>query len=252
VPISFETDRFLVKTVENATELTRVQKLRHDVFYSEIIIRKKLLGLDKDKYDHMADHLVVLERATGNPVATYRMICSTYSKHFYSESEFNVDNILALPGDKLELGRACVRKDYRKGIMIVLLWRALSLYLKATGAHYMFGCSSVQTLSVPEIAKVHAILSRSHLAPEAVRTWPRPKHTIKNFADYVRAWDKVELVDPKAAIAGMIPPLLQLYLDVGSVICGEPAIDRSFKCADFLTLLDIESVPPGIRKKYNV
>jgi putative hemolysin len=252
VPLEFDTDKFVVKTVETNHELKRVLQLRYQVFYGEMIDRVKLSRIDRDKFDAKADHLVVIEKQTGDIVATSRLFCSTFSKRFYSETEFDIDALKAMPGDKLELGRACVRRDYRKGVMIILLWRAISHYLKATGAQFMFGCSSVKTVSVPEIAKLHAILSREYLAPPPYRVFPRPKHRIKRFDEYLRPWENVELVDPKRAISELIPPLLHLYLDVGSMICGEPALDKSFKCADFLTLLDIAKMPEAMRKRYNL
>lgn len=250
VPISFETDKFLVKTVENSQELKRALKLRYEVFYEEVIDRAKFIRIDRDKFDPKADHLVVIEKSTGDTVATYRLLCSTYAKHFYSATEFDMDAILALPGDKVELGRACVRKDYRKGIMVILLWRAIALYLKVTGSRYLFGCSSIKTLSVPEIAKVHSILMRSHAAPIDTRVYPLPKYRIRNFDEYLAPWSNVDLVEPRRAIQDILPPLVHLYLDVGGMICGEPALDKSFKCADLFTLLDSENTPPAVRKRY--
>ena len=38
----------------------------------------------------------------------------------------------------------------------------------------------------------------------------------------------------------LIPPLLKSYLKAGSKVCGEPALDRKFRCVDFLTILDVK------------
>jgi putative hemolysin len=40
------------------------------------------------------------------------------------------------------------------------------------------------------------------------------------------------------------------YLAVGAQICGPPAIDREFKTIDFLTLLDLPSLPERIIERY--
>lgn len=252
VPLELDTEKFVVKTVENSRELKRVLRLRYDVYYKELIERNRIRKVDRDRFDARCDHLAVIEKASNEVVATYRLFCSSFAKRFYSETEFDIDAIKELPGDKLELGRACVRKDYRKGVMIILLWRAISHYLRATGARYLFGCSSVKTISIPQIAKVYAILSRMHLAPPQYRVYPRPRHRIRDLAEHTCVWDNVELVDPGRSIADILPPLLHLYLELGSMICGEPALDRSFRCADFLTLLDIEKLPPNTRKRYNL
>ncbi|MCB5295473.1 MAG: hypothetical protein LHW52_02880, partial [Candidatus Cloacimonetes bacterium] len=39
-----------------------------------------------------------------------------------------------------------------------------------------------------------------------------------------------------------IPSLLNSYLKAGAKVCGSPALDRSFKCIDFLTLLDVSEL----------
>jgi putative hemolysin len=252
VPLQFETDKFVVKTVDSTPELKRVLKLRYDVYYRELIERDKIFRIDRDRFDKRGDHIVVIERSSGDFIATYRLFCSTFSKRFYSETEFDIDAIKELPGHKLELGRACVRRDYRKGVMIILLWRAIAQYLQATGAKYLFGCSSVKTMSVPEIAKVYALLAREYLSQPIYRVYPKARHRIRDFDEHVRVWDDVELVDSKRAIAHAAPPLLQLYFDIGSVICGQPALDRSFRCADFLTLLDIDQMPASARKRYGL
>jgi putative hemolysin len=40
----------------------------------------------------------------------------------------------------------------------------------------------------------------------------------------------------------MIPSLLHSYLRIGAKVCGIPALDKSFRCIDFLTLLDVREL----------
>jgi putative hemolysin len=47
-----------------------------------------------------------------------------------------------------------------------------------------------------------------------------------------------------------IPKLLRAYMGIGAKICGPPALDRSFKTIDFLTTLDLESMPPLARQRF--
>jgi putative hemolysin len=47
-----------------------------------------------------------------------------------------------------------------------------------------------------------------------------------------------------------IPKLLRAYLTLGAKICGPPALDRQFKTIDFLTLLDLETMPLLARQKF--
>ena len=50
--------------------------------------------------------------------------------------------------------------------------------------------------------------------------------------------------------SGKTPKLLRAYLSVGAKICGPPALDRQFKTIDFLTLLDLEALPPAARQRF--
>ena len=40
------------------------------------------------------------------------------------------------------------------------------------------------------------------------------------------------------------------YLTLGANICGPPALDCQFKTIDFLTLLDLETLPPLARQRF--
>ncbi len=79
-------------------------------------------------------------------------------------------------------------------------------------------------------------LAASHLAPEGWRTQPQP-----GFECPLEAGDRS---------APRVPKLLGAYLAIGARICGPPAIDREFKTIDFLTLLDLQSLPVHVVQKY--
>jgi putative hemolysin len=58
-------------------------------------------------------------------------------------------------------------------------------------------------------------------------------------------------VDPNAPSKQFdVPPLLKAYFKAGARICSEPAIDRKFKCADFLVVLDTEQIEQSYRERY--
>jgi putative hemolysin len=42
--------------------------------------------------------------------------------------------------------------------------------------------------------------------------------------------------------------LLNSYLKSGAVVCGRPALDKSFKCIDFLTLLDVRDLKGSAKR----
>ena len=249
VPVHAEIRNFIVKTVDSADELESILRLRYKVFYKEFLEKRRLIALDIDQFDLICDHLMIIEKRTNACVGTYRLNCSLFNSRFYSETEFSMASIVGLPSVKLELGRACIHKDYRKGILLTLLWRGLGEYIKATDTKFLFGCSSVKTMDPLEIAAVHSYLMSHHASPHEHRAVPHEPYEVKAFPLYANL---VRTLNPEIVrqhAERLIPTLLSSYLKAGAVICGDPALDREFKCVDFLTLLDIEhSANPSIRR----
>jgi putative hemolysin len=248
VKLLVERDRFIIKTVENHEELTKVLRLRYDVFYRELLEERHAFEMDIDKFDFTCDHLIIVDKKTDTFIGTYRLISSLFSNKFYSETEFNLENVIAQPGIKLELGRACVHRDYRTGSSIALLWRGITEYMKETNTKYMFGCSSVKSTDNIEIAAIYKNLCHSYLAAPQCQVTPKRKFKIKEFETIATSISK-EIEDEAAE---KIPPLIKSYLNMGGLICGEPAYDKNFKCADLFTLFNVDSLSDKVHKKYKI
>ena len=144
--IKYETDDFLVTTAKSGRNVTKVLELRHAISVKEWQGRSFFHGLDMDEYDLSADHLMIIDKRQNQIAGTYRLISSKLTQNFYSASEFDISRFLKTPGTKLELGRACVRPEYRDGITIDLSWRGLPRYAFATGPDILFVCTSIQTI----------------------------------------------------------------------------------------------------------
>lgn len=248
VPLLIESNKFVIKTVENIFELEKALNLRYEVFYKETLNKDNFSRTDIDKFDSICDHLIILDKKHNTVVGTYRFISSTFSDKFYSETEFAIDQVKNAEGIKLELGRACVHRDYRNGIGIALLWKGLSEYFRKINAKYLFGCSSIGTTNIVEISLIYKYIKELYLSPENFRVFPKEKHRIKELDYYLGAFDKFAI--KAESIEDFIPPLLKSYLKAGSVICGEPALDKKFKCADFFTVLDLEVLSKSFEKRY--
>lgn len=250
IRIEIERGNFIIKTVENARELEQVLKLRFEVFYQELLDKKAVITKDIDEFDFICDHLVIFDKEKQKYAGTYRLNLSIFSKRFYSAQEFNIKNFLNLPGIKLELGRACVDKQYRTGVIISMLWRGLVEYIKLSGTRYLFGCSSVKTMDKKEVALLYLYLMEHFKAPDVLMVEPTRNFRIPSFTEYTR---QLILDDQSASVAqSLIPPLLNFYLKSGAFVCGEPALDKSFKCVDFFTVLDMNNLKKSIEKKYDV
>jgi len=249
VRILFENRKYIVKTVSDGDELEKALQLRYDVFYEEILHKHKLRRIDKDGLDLKCDHMVIVERESGTFVGTYRLICSLFTRKFYSAKEFAIKDVLKLPGVKLELGRACIHKDYRNAMLIAMLWKGISEYIKATDARYLFGCSSIKTMDADQIASVYLYLKQNLQLNDSLKVRPRGRFRIRKFAANLAAYENEgrPAADTKSEL---LPPLLKSYLKAGAVVCGFPALDKSFRCVDFFTLMNISAVDEKYDKKF--
>lgn len=243
--IDFTRGDFQVKTVRSNRDLRQVQSLRYDVFHREFKQSKFPFGLDLDRFDAWSDHLVIVDRKTGCFVGTYRLLLEDRAPYFYSETEFDMHALKALPGKKLELSRACIHRDYRNGVIIGLLWRGLVHYIQAAGVDYLFGMSSLKSTDPSEIARVYQSLSSSGSIDEMVPVRPTGQFVIPGFHGLVDLVSRELPPDPE-----MVPPLLRSYIRAGAKVIGEPALDKEFRCADFVTLLEMSKLGKAYERKF--
>ena len=248
IVVFYENEHFIIKSVENAHELEQALNLRYEVFYREVLNKRARLQIDVDGFDFICDHLIIIDKKTENVIGTYRFISSTYSDRFYSETEFDIDNIKIAKGNKLELGRACVHRDFRSGAVINLLWRGVSEYMKKVESKYLFGCSSIHTTNVFDIGLVYKYFKTLNYAPDELRVYPNDEYRLKRFDMYLDTIGDINGQEDK--IKNLIPTLLKSYIRMGSKVCGEPALDCKFRCADFFTILDLEQLNLSFVKKY--
>lgn len=246
--VDFTVRNFQVKTVDSAQELRQVLALRRTVFHREFAGRWLSLKSDRDSFDAEADHLAIFDRRAGKVAGVYRLITSQAERSFYSATEFDIAGLLALPGRKVELSRACIARPYRNGIVIALLWRGLAEYAKAAGADYLFGLSSINTVDPFAIAKVHAHFLRAGLVDDSFRTAPTRKFRIQGFQETLAAVAHDVTAEDEGE--ALVPSLLKTYIKAGARICSQPVIDRDFNCADWLTVLDMRQLREAYGRKF--
>jgi putative hemolysin len=247
-PQSYELDqgRFRVRFARAAEEVESALRLRYQVFNLELgegLDASRDTGLDEDGFDRVCHHLIVEDRAKGKTVGTYRM--QTYemassNRWFYSAGEFDLCTIpLGVLEQCVEIGRACVAKEYRNRQVLFLLWRGLAGYMQWSGKRYLFGCSSL-TSQNPAVGRkaLEQLASAGHAHPSL---WVEP-----------HPWMDCRLEPADEEVAGEvgIPILFTTYLRYGAKVLGPPALDREFKTIDFLTLLDIDGLPPDLRRLF--
>lgn len=252
VTFSFERGHFTVKTAETGAELEQCLKLRFEVFHREYMNKRRTVGIDIDKLDFACDHLVIVDQRVNRVIGTYRMNSSLFTDTFYSETEFVMPRLTAFEGNKLELGRACIDKEFRNGTVITLLWRGIAEYIQRTETKYLFGCGSIKTMDPLEIGLVTKYLIDTDQLTYDFAVEPTKKYKVKQLAKVLEYIEMNPYVYQRDEVEKMIPPLFQAYTRLGAKICGEPAIDRDFHCIDFLTLVKIDEMNPLVKGKYKV
>jgi putative hemolysin len=226
----------------NAAEIRAAQALRFEVFNLELnegLAQSYASGLDEDPFDAVCDHLIVEHLPSHQIVGTYRLQTGENAAAklgYYSAQEFDFNIFKLLRAEIIELGRACVHIQHRNLVVLGMLWKGIADYAQQRGACYLLGCSSITSQDPAVGASAYTELCRKNLASPQWRTRPLP-----------------EFDCPLNHLAGeevKIPKLLRAYLGVGAKICGPPALDRSFKTIDFLTMLDLENLPPLARQRF--
>jgi putative hemolysin len=231
-----------VRLAVDATDVQRAQALRFQVFNLELnegLPQSFENQRDADLFDAVCDHLLVEHVPTAQVVGTYRLQTGRRAAKnlgYYSAQEFEFDVFESARGELIELGRACVHRQHRNLVVLGLLWKGIAEYAQQRDARYLIGCSSINSQDPAIGAAAYAELYRRHLAAHEFRAYPRP--------EYECCLDQLA-PDPPA-----IPKLLRAYLTIGAKICGPPALDREFRTIDFLTLLDLQSVPPLVRSRF--
>ncbi len=227
-----------VTLAQSAQDLDAVTRLRYEVFNLELgsgLASSHGTGHDRDQFDLACDHLMVRHLASDRVVGTYRLqTAARAAAHFgfYCANEFDP---FALPSDVvadgIELGRACVHHDFRNRRVLLLLWRGLASYLRATRKRYLFGCCSLPTTCPVEARGAERGLRE-------MGAW----HPIWQ----VPAAGGAEVPPPLdlAQAAPALPALFRTYLRFGATVCGGPVIDRMFGTVDFFVVLDRERLTP--------
>jgi len=248
ITVNISRKNFTVRTAETAADIKDIMRLRYEVFHREYMGKKFPIGFDFDEHDINADHLMIIDNRNQVVVGTYRMILCRSSEKFYSQAEFNLNQFLLSPGAKLELGRACIKKSYRSGILVHLLWRGISEYISRANVEHVFGCSSVKTTDVTDSARLMAALTLAGHTANGFNISPTAPYTMPGFdEEYAR---QLNIGQTLADVADILPSLVHAYLSMGGKIHGAPALDRDYRCIDLLTILPMDHFNERFSKKY--
>jgi putative hemolysin len=235
---SFVSNNFEVKLANNADELNEIYKLR----YEELLLcynqnNSNETGLFIDEYDEQSDHLIVVDLRNGMIAGTYRLVRKEHIENigsFMTESEFDLTNLKDY--DVLELARAVVRKEYRDGITIALLWQGILRYVEAYQIKFLFGTASFHGTDSNLYKHALSKIYHYHLSPLEYRT--RAVGNIAHMNLFTK--DSINL----GLARREMPPLIKGYIKLGATFGENAFLDYDFNSLDVLTLIDIDKLNP--------
>lgn len=243
-----------VRFATTAAEIDAVQALRYRVFYDEMgatpDVRAALEKRDRDLYDPVADHLLVVDHELGpgvqGVVGTYRLIQKEVAAkvgRFYSADEYDIGVLEAFPGRTLELGRSCVDSAHRSRSVMQLLWRGIAAYVFHHQIDLMFGCASLPGTDPDALATELTYLYEHHLAPPALR----PRALPSRYVD-MRRLDSSK-IDPERTLS-TLPPLIKGYLRLGGFVGDGAVIDHQFNTTDIAIVVKTDLVTDKYYRHY--
>jgi putative hemolysin len=243
-----------VRLAESSADIDAAQALRYRVFYDEMGAKPSaemaLSGRDFDGFDGICDHLLVVDHSRGSGAAavvgTYRLIRRPMAlRHggFYSESEYDIAEILAYRGEILELGRSCVDAAARNRPTMQLLWRGIAAYVFHHDIALMFGCASLPGIDPAALAVPLSYLHHRHLAPKGLR----PRALSDRHVDMRRL--SPGAYDSGRALAAL-PPLIKGYLRLGGFVGEGAVIDHQFNTTDVCVVVKTDLVTDKYYRHY--
>ncbi len=244
-----------VRKALNWKEIKHSQRLRYHVFYEEMSAIADAQTLftrrDKDAYDAICDHLLVLDHDTlvktkpftkpqPKIVGTYRMLRQDVADMhggFYTAGEYDIQPLLENHSHAqfMELGRSCVLKPYRNKKTVELLWHGIWSYVLMHNIDVMIGCASMEGTDPDLLAEQLSFLHHFAQAPEEWRVSALPDM----YVDMNRI--PKDKVDQRAALRAL-PPLIKGYLRLGAYIGDGAVVDHQFGTTDVLIIMPVSAL----------
>lgn len=229
---------FAVELAQTDTDLEAAQKLRYQVFITELGGTGSLVDhenmLERDRFDPFFDHLLLKDVSADRVVGVYRVMRHDQAQAaggFYSASEYDLGPLLTSGRRLLELGRSCLHADYRGGSALYHLWNGLAAYIERHDIEVLFGVASFHGTDAERLAEPLSLLHHRHLAPKPLRV--RARAEAYQPMDMIADAD----LDRRRAVL-QIPPLIRAYLRLGGCVGQGAFIDHTFNTTDVCLMLD--------------
>lgn len=236
---------FRTRVATTSADLLAAQRLRYDVFITELggdgPLVDHVARLERDRFDPFATHLLLCDdtRPDGNQVVgVYRVMTTKAAMaagQFYCEDEYDLIKLRQSGLRLLELGRSCLHPDYRGGGGMMHLWSALADYVALHEIDLVFGVASFHGTDVTALQGALGVLHHRHLAPAHLRVTAKgptalPMDTLPEAQ-----------VDRLAAVRAM-PALIKAYLRLGATVGEGAFVDHAFNTVDICLILQSNAI----------
>lgn len=242
---------FRLRLAESDEDRRAAARLRYDVFVTELggtgAGVDHVERLEQDRFDAFYEHLILVDQARPGPVedqivGVYRLKRSDDlgpGQGYYSDREFDLTPLVTSGRKLLELGRSCVRADYRGGTAMHALWQGLAGFVADHGVEVLFGVASFHGTDPAAIAAPLSLLHHDHLTPEPLRVRSR-------------AFQPMDLLPPgqidRRAAMVAVPALIKAYLRLGGTVGEGAFIDRAFNTTDVCLVMDTGQMTAAARR----
>ena len=230
---------FIIKLLETPEELKKVQELR----YKEMLLDynqqlQNATGLDESPYDAICDHIIAIDTTKDEIIATYRLIRDDHAKEvgsFITESEYNIDSLKKGSHRLLELGRAVIKKEYRAGVILKLIWKFIFDYVSQYEIRFLFGTASYHGLDPQKYDSSLAYLYYNYLIDKEFSIHSHNTHGYRMNSLMPQE------IDLDKALSET-PTLIKGYLVLGAKVGNGIFIDEEFHSVDVFILLDFQNL----------
>jgi putative hemolysin len=228
-----------VRLARDPFEVEAAQRLRHSVFVEELGGQGGALtagGREGDRFDPFCEHLLLLD-AKGRVAGTTRLLDEERAARaggFAAEEEFDLSPLRGSGLPLLEVGRTCLRADYRGLDGLHRLWSALAALVEARRIGVLFGLVSLPGTDAGPWAGALAALDRDRLAPPGLR--PRSLGPVAVPAPTCPSPD--------------LPALAKAYLRMGGRVGKGAFRDEAFGCLDLCMVVETARIPDRVRAIY--
>lgn len=237
------TQRYLVRQAKTPKDVETCLKLR------DLCFRKGQAGRDKDRFDAICTHVLVEERSTKMPVASFRLLQMQSGREYeqcYAAQFYHLSGLKEFAKPIADLGRFCIHPDFQDADILRLAWAALTRIVDDKGIEMLIGCSSFSGIEPQKYRHAFEYLRLKYLISPEGPAQDRPGRKSPEIVEFDILPADVP-IDLSSALKAL-PPLLRTYLMMGGRVSDHAVVDRDLNSLHVFTKLLIADIP-AVRAK---